>query len=306
MAHGNPSKLVTEARNPLTDDLDLRSIDDIVDLMNNQDRVVVEAIGREREKIGQAVQLITTSMQNGGRLFYVGAGTSGRLGMLDAAECPPTFSTDPDLVQGIIAGGPIALIQAVEGAEDSPSEGASDIIVYEVNHRDVVVGIAASGTTLYVHGALQAAKKIGATTILLACNPVSRREGNHIDLAITPIVGPEIISGSTRLKAGTATKMVLNMLSTITMIKLGKVYGNLMVDVKISNQKLRRRAIDIIKQVTSLDDHDAAALLDASGGKVKTAIVMALRDIQSDEADALLAHHKGYVRAVINAKSVSQ
>jgi N-acetylmuramic acid 6-phosphate etherase len=291
--------MITEARNPLTEDLDLRSVDEIVDLMNSQDRVVVEAVSREREKISQAVQMIVTAMQNGGKLYYVGAGTSGRLGMLDAAECPPTFSTDPELVQGIIAGGPIALIQAVEGAEDSPSEGASDILAYGVTHHDIVVGIAASGTTLYVHGALQAAKKIGASTILLACNPTNKREGTHIDLAITPVVGPEIITGSTRLKAGTATKMVLNMLSTVTMIKLGKVFGNLMIDVAISNQKLRRRAIDIIKQTTGLDDHDAAALLGASRNKVKTAIVMGLCNVDCDEAETLLQKHKGYVRAVI-------
>jgi N-acetylmuramic acid 6-phosphate etherase len=299
MAHGSPSKLITETRNPLTEDLDLRPIDDIIDLMNAQDRVVVEAVSLEREKISQAVQMIVTAMQNGGRLFYVGAGTSGRLGMLDAVECPPTFSTDPDLVQAIIAGGPIALIQAVEGAEDSPSEGASDVMAYGVTHLDIVVGIAASGTTLFVHGALQAAKKIGASTIMVACNPSGRREGSHIDLSITPVVGPEIITGSTRLKAGTATKMVLNMLSTGTMIKMGKVFGNLMVDVHISNQKLRRRAIDIIKQTTGLDDHDAAALLDAARSKVKTAIVMGLCNIDADDADALLQKHNGYIRAVI-------
>jgi N-acetylmuramic acid 6-phosphate etherase len=301
MAQGSTSKLITETRNPLTEDLDLRPADEIVELMNAQDRVVVDAVGREREKIGQAVEMIVAAMKNGGRLFYVGAGTSGRLGMLDAVECPPTFSTDPDLVQAIIAGGPIALIQAVEGAEDSPSEGASDVMAYGVTHRDVVVGIAASGTTLFVHGALQAAKKIGAGTIMVACNPTNKREGSHIDLAITPVVGPEIITGSTRLKAGTATKMVLNMLSTATMIKMGKVFGNLMVDVHISNQKLRRRAIDIIKQTTGLDDHDAAALLEASRNKVKTAIVMGICNIDSDEADNLLAKHNGYVRAVIQA-----
>lgn len=299
MAHELNRPPITESRNPLSDDLDEQSIDSIVELMNAQDQMVVEAVGRERESIGAAVAMIVTALKNGGRLFYVGAGTSGRLGMLDAAECPPTFSTDRELVQAMIAGGPTALIAAVEGAEDSATAGAADVQARGVRPGDVVVGISASGSTPYVHGALQAAKDLAAATVLLACNPVDWRGMAYIDQGITPVVGPELISGSTRLKAGTATKMVLNMLSTATMIKLGKVYGNYMVDVHVSNQKLRRRAIGIIQALTGLDDQEAAAVLDAARGKVKPALVMALRNVELNDAEALLTEHNGYVRAVI-------
>lgn len=299
MAHEPSNPTITESRNPLSGDLDERSIDSIIELMNAQDQLVVEAVGREREAIGAAVAMIVTALKNGGRLFYVGAGTSGRLGMLDAAECPPTFSTDREQVQAMIAGGPTALIAAVEGAEDAATAGAADIQARGVRAGDVVVGISASGSTPYVHGALQAAKDLAAATVLLACNPVDWRGMTHIDLGITPVVGPELISGSTRLKAGTATKMVLNMLSTATMIKLGKVYGNYMVDVHVSNQKLRRRAIGIIQALTGLDDQEAATVLDAARGKVKPALVMAWRQVCIEDAEALLDEHQGHLRAVM-------
>ncbi|MGD0572993.1 MAG: N-acetylmuramic acid 6-phosphate etherase [Sedimentisphaerales bacterium] len=277
----------TEHSNPRSKNIDRLSTTGIVELINSEDMLVAKAIGKERKKIAEAVDMIVGHFRKGGRLFYVGAGTSGRLGILDASECPPTFGVSPTLVQGIIAGGKRALVRAVEGAEDKANEGAKAIIKRGVCDRDTVVGIAACGLTPYVRGALKQAMQIGAGTIFITCSAEGIGD-IPAKIIINPVVGPEIITGSTRMKAGTATKLVLNILTTAAMIKMGKVYGNLMVDLNATNQKLRDRSQRIVVQLTGLSRAKAIKLLERAGGKVKAAIVMHFRKVNLRQALAIL------------------
>ncbi len=293
--------LLTELRNPRSAHIDRLSIADAVDLINAEDATIAAAVAAAKPAICRAVELVVAAFEAGGRLIYVGAGTSGRLGVLDASECPPTFLSDPQMVQGIIAGGWDALRRSIEGAEDHPEDGAARIDEMGVTPADVVFGITTGGTTPYVHGALQRAKERGAKTVLFAC--VS---GEHVasgaDVDIRVLVGPEVITGSTRMKAGTATKMVLNMVTTVAMVRLGKVYQNLMVDMNTrANRKLVDRATRIIQAVTGLDRPAAAALLDASGGHVKTALVMQAKAVDRAAAEALLAQHHGHVARILDS-----
>jgi N-acetylmuramic acid 6-phosphate etherase len=290
--------MLTEQPNPRSAHIDQLSTLEMLQVISDEDATVALAVRRVLPAIAQAVDTITEHLRQGGRLLYVGAGTSGRLGVLDAAECVPTFSTAPEMVQGILAGGEAALTGSVEGAEDDRDAGYRKMTDLEVNARDVVVGIAASGRTPFVIGALTAAAERGAATVAIACN----EPAPILDLARIPIaavVGPEIIAGSTRLKAGTAQKLILNMLSTASMIRSGKVYGNLMVDVKVTNQKLAQRARRIVSQVTGVNDEDAARLLEQTHNEVKPAIVMALLGVTPDEARARLEAVGGMLRAVI-------
>ncbi|MBM4054633.1 MAG: N-acetylmuramic acid 6-phosphate etherase [Planctomycetes bacterium] len=293
------SKLLTEQRNPNSMDIDKKSTLDILDIINAEDAKVFAAVYKERENIAKAVDLIVdVIMKAKGRLFYIGAGTSGRLGILDASECPPTFSTDPNMIIGIIAGGEKAVFQSVEGAEDFPENGAKDIQQKGVNHRDIVVGISTGGTTPYVTGALFEAKKRNAKTVFICCNPETTPNFD-IDVIIRPIVGPEVITGSTRMKAGTATKLVLNMLTTTAMIKFGKVYENLMVDLKAMNVKLTDRAERIIMTSTGIGRDEAKKLLQAAYGNAKAAIVMQKLGVDFPEAKKRLDANNGFVRAVL-------
>jgi N-acetylmuramic acid 6-phosphate etherase len=280
---------LTEQRNPRSAQIDQLSTREIVDLINDEDRNVAEAVHVERASLVRAADMIVDTFQKGGRLFYVGAGTSGRLGVLDAAEMPPTYGTDPSLVQGIIAGGHEALVRAQEGAEDHPEHGAAAIDEHGIRPADFVLGIATSGTTPYVHGALARARELGARTGFLLCTPPSAELIASHDVVIAPLVGPEVVTGSTRMKAGTATKLVLNTLTTTAMIRLGKVYGNLMVDLQVTCQKLRDRAERILMETLGLERPAAATLLDEAGGHVKTAIVMGTLDIDAETARARLA-----------------
>lgn len=290
--------MLTEQRNPRSFGIDQRPTLEILHIMNDEDATVAGAVRQALPAIAQAVDMIAERLRGGGRLFYVGAGTSGRLGILDAAECVPTFSVPPDLVQGIIAGGAAAMTQPVEGAEDSPEAGRHDLMARNLTAQDAVVGIAASGRTPYVVGALNYAREIGTGTAAISCNaPAPVLDAAEIQIAA--LVGPEILTGSTRLKAGTAQKLILNMLSTATMIKLGKVYNNLMVDVKVSNAKLSDRARRIVREVTGVSLEEAAALLEQTDHEVKPAIVMALLGVSADEARARLAAAKGMLGAVI-------
>lgn len=290
----------TEQRNPNSTALDLKSTREIVRLFNEEDRKAVAAVEAEADAIAQTVEIIVSAFRRGGRLFYIGAGTSGRLGVLDASECPPTFSTDPGLVQGIIAGGDVALRSAVEGEEDKPERGAAAIRERQLTPRDVLIGIASSGRTPYVIGALKEARAIGATTICLCCVPPPDELKAFVDHFITPIVGPEILTGSTRLKAGTATKLVLNMLTTIAMVKIGKTYDNLMVDVHASNTKLIDRSIRIVRDVTGVNAALAETTLAQADGKAKVAIVMLAKGLSATDAIALLEKHDGFLRSVIS------
>ncbi len=298
--------MITEQRNPNSIDIDLKSIPEIVEIFHEEDRKAVEAVAGQSDAISFAVEMIVDAFSQGGRLFYIGAGTSGRLGVLDASECPPTFSTEPELVQGIIAGGDIALRKSVEGEEDKPESGAQTIREYALTPEDVIVGIASSGRTPYVLGALKEAHNIGSKTILLCCVPQNVELDAYIDHFITPIVGPEIITGSTRLKAGTVTKLILNMLTTISMIKIGKVYDNLMVDVNASNSKLVERSIRIIQTVTNVDDTTAQATLKKSDGSAKVAIVMLTKVIDKNQAIDLLDKHHGFLRPILTENESSE
>ncbi len=293
--------LITEQPNPASQDLDLLTIEEFIDLCQTEDYKMLIAVEKEKDRIVQAIRLISTALREGGRLFYVGAGTSGRLGVLDAVECPPTFSTPPALVQGIIAGGRDALIKSAEGLEDDAGAGAAAIQAHQVTPKDVVMGITAGGTTPFVHGALQQAQSIGAKTIFFACVPPTAVPTTY-DLEIRPIVGAEILTGSTRLKAGTATKLVLNRISTGVMIQLGKVYQNRMVDVSITNSKLKDRAIRILTDLLNIDREQAWELLQRSGLNSKTAIVMHHYQIDREEAERLLQRHNGHLRATLNGK----
>ena len=267
------SKLTTEKRNPRTHGLDQRTILGVVDAINAEDARVAVAVGRERKNIAAAVEIIVERLRGGGRLFYIGAGTSGRLGVLDAAECPPTFGVPRTLVQGIIAGGRRALVRSAEGCEDVPEAGAAAIDRKRIGPRDTVCGIAACGLTPFVLGALARARALGAATLFVTCSPQVRRRVKA-DVVICPVVGPEALTGSTRMKAGTATKLVLNTLTTATMVRLGKVYDNLMVDLRATNAKLRDRAERIVVAVTGVSRAQARTLLKRAQGQAKTAILM--------------------------------
>lgn len=291
--------MITEQRNPNSTDIDLKSISEIVHIFHEEDQQALDAVKAESHAITVAIEMIVRTFQDGGRLFYIGAGTSGRLGVLDASECPPTFSSDPELVQGIIAGGDMALRNAVEGEEDKPERGADAIREHQLSDKDILVGIATSGRTPYVLGALNRAHAIGVKTVFLSCVPPAKELKAYVDHFITPIVGPEIITGSTRLKAGTATKLVLNMLTTVSMVKIGKVYNNLMVDVNASNTKLVERSIRIVQTVTSVDETKAKAALMQAGGKAKVAIVMLAKDIDKDDAIGLIEKNRGLLRPIL-------
>ncbi|MDO8628923.1 MAG: N-acetylmuramic acid 6-phosphate etherase [Phycisphaerales bacterium] len=287
--------LSTEGRNPRSMALDRMNVGEAFDLINSEDATVAVAVAAARAEVCAAIGLVVDALRAGGRLIYVGAGTSGRLGVLDATECPPTFLTDPQMVLGVIAGGPAALTRSVEGAEDRPEDGARAIEEREVSANDVVFGIATGGTTPFVHAALAEARRRGAQTIFLACVP-QEQVADEADVSIRVITGPEVITGSTRMKAGTATKMVLNMVTTIAMVQLGKVYENLMVDVNTAaNAKLVDRGTRIIQTVTGLDRESARPLLDAAGGRVKTALVMYARGLDREAAERMLAEVGGQV-----------
>ncbi len=294
------SALETEKINPATSEIDRMSPLEIVQVINAEDAKVAEAVRHELPHIARAIEEIAARMRRGGRLLYFGAGTSGRLGALDASECPPTFNLPPEMVIGSVAGGPIALTLAVEDLEDSAEAGTADAERLGVTKTDTLVGIAASGRTPYVLGAIARAKEVGALTIGLACNRNTPLE-KAVEIMIAPVVGPEVITGSTRLKAGTAQKMVLNMLSTGAMILLGKTFGNLMVDVQATNQKLHRRAISIVRQATGVDEDAAEGLLSVSGGEVKTAIMVGRTGIEPELARERLAAHSGILRVALES-----
>jgi N-acetylmuramic acid 6-phosphate etherase len=301
----NLAALTTEARNPLTEHIDHLPTLDMLRLINDEDAKVAAAVAAVLPDIAKAIDAIAQRFNNGGRLFYIGAGTSGRLGVLDASECPPTFSVPPDLFHAIIAGGDIALRKSSEQSEDSPEQGAADLaaagFAQNGNEQDTLIGIAASGRTPYVLGALAYARKLDALTIALTCVSNSQMAA-AADISIAPITGPEILTGSTRMKAGTATKLVLNMISTGVMIKTGAVYGNLMVNMQTTNAKLVDRAERIIAAATGVDQAAAARLL-AEGGTIKTAIVMHKLSIDRPAAQARLAAHKGNLSALLNQNS---
>ena len=290
--------LTTEKRNERTMQIDTVPLEEALRLLHEEDQRAVDAVTPELPYVAQAVEIVEEAFRTGGRLFYVGAGTSGRLGVLDAAECPPTFGTPPELVQGLIAGGREAMFQAQEGAEDHESYGAKDIDAAGVTSRDVVCGIAASRRTPYVVGAVARARGIGARTLFVTCNPRSQFTLD-VDVAICPDVGPEPIMGSTRMKSGTATKLVLNMISTATMIRLGKVYENMMVDLQMTNQKLVERSKKIVMLATGVDYDTAAATLEEAGGHVKTALVMILAEVDAETARARIEQGQGFVRHAI-------
>lgn len=291
-------KMETEKQNPNTMNLDEMSIKEALTIMNSEDKKVAEAIGEVIPEIEEAVQVITTQLKKGGRLIYTGAGTSGRLGVLDAAECPPTFGTPKEQVVGLIAGGQRAFTEAIEGSEDSREMGKEDLKAIELNENDVVVGLAASGRTPYVIGALSYANEISTPTIAIACNK-NTAIGNEAKIAIEAVPGPEVLTGSTRLKAGSTQKMILNMLSTLSMVGIGKVYKNLMVDVQPTNEKLVSRAENIVMKATDADRETARKTLAASDGKVKIAIIMILLDIDKDTAVQKLEESQGHIRKAL-------
>lgn len=299
-SNSNPSKiflgqLTTEGRNPDSMNLDELSALEIVKLINAEDAKVAAAVALEAEPIAKAIELIAGQMAKGGRLIYIGAGTSGRLGVLDAVECPPTFNSDPGDVLGLIAGGPDGMMLAVEGAEDSLEQGRKDLQAIGLIENDVVVGIAASGRTPFVIGGMDYARSLGAIAIGFACNADAALKA-HADLCILPVVGPEVLTGSTRMKAGTATKMVLNMLTTGAMVRSGKTFSNLMVDLRATNIKLTERATRIVADLTQCDIEKAAERLTQCGGEVKTAIVSLRLNMTADKARERLASVKGHLR----------
>lgn len=291
--------ILTEQLNPSSSNIDRLSTEDMLRVMNREDARIAEAVEREVPRIALAVDAIVSALRQGGRLFYIGAGTSGRLGVLDASECPPTFNVPPDWVQGIIAGGESALARAAEASEDDPSLGVKDLLARGFTKSDVLAGIAASGRTPYVLGAVQEANRLGAVTVGISCVPGSQL-ALAARIAITPAPGPEVIAGSTRLKAGTATKLVLNMLTTGAFVRLGYVYGNMMVNVEPKNDKLRDRALRIIMTATGEDSGSAAGLLLQAGDRVQTAIVMRLARVDKEEAEIRMAKAKGNVREAIH------
>lgn len=289
------NKLTTEARNPQTAGLDTMTPLEIATVMNREDEQVVAGVGRVLPQVAAAIAWVQEAFEAGGKLVYMGAGTSGRLGVLDSVECPPTFGVPPEMVVGLIAGGERAFVRAVEGAEDSESLALEELKALPLTGKDVVIGIAASGRTPYVIGGLRYARSLGCKTVAVACNEGSL-VGEAADLAIEPVVGPEVLTGSTRLKAGTAQKMILNMISTGAMVGIGKVYQNLMVDVLQTNEKLRVRARNIVTEATGCTEERAASLLEAAGGNAKTAIVMELLDCTAGEAEQKLKCAHGHIR----------
>jgi N-acetylmuramic acid 6-phosphate etherase len=290
---------LTEQRNPRSMRIDQLSPIEIVDLINAEDRMVAEAVHEEREAIARCIDMVVDCFAKGGRLFYVGAGTSGRLGVLDASEMPPTYRTDPDMVQGIIAGGLDALVRAQEGAEDDPADGAAVMDERNISANDFVLGIASSGTTPYVHGALARARERGARTGFLLCTYPTKELLSTHDVVIAPLVGPEVITGSTRMKAGTATKMVLNTITTASMVRMGKVFGNLMVDLQVTCDKLLDRGQRILMETLGIERERAAELLDRAAGHVKTALAMGKLDVDADEARRRLDAGGGNISSVV-------
>ena len=291
------SHLLTEKVNPRTADLDTLDTREILERIHAEDLRAFEAVGEVLAEIARAAAMVEEAFRSGGRLIYAGAGTSGRLGVLDAAECPPTFGSDPGMVIGVVAGGPEALVRSQEGAEDRADEGQAALTELEVGPRDVVVGIAAGSTTPYAIGALREARRRGATTVLLACVPRQDIEiAGEVDLVIAPLTGAEVIAGSTRIKAGTATKLVLNMLTTTAMVRIGKTYGNRMVDLRIGSEKLADRGRRIVRELLGVPAVEAERLLEAAGGNVKTALVMGRRKVDRAEAERLLDAAGGFLR----------
>ncbi|WP_458309733.1 N-acetylmuramic acid 6-phosphate etherase [Providencia sp. CRPN17576] len=298
------SKMVTESRNAASTHIDQLSTLDMLQVINNEDKQVPFAVEKVLPQIAQLVDKVAQAFLNGGRLIYSGAGTSGRLGILDASECPPTYGTPHEQVIGLIAGGHQAIFRAVENAEDKPELGEQDLINIQFNHKDVLVGIAASGRTPYVLGALAYARTVGAVTASISCNPNSP-VANAADIAITPIVGPEVVTGSSRMKAGTAQKLVLNMITTGAMIRIGKVFGNLMVDVEATNAKLVERQVRIVMEATECDRETAESALQQCQRHCKTAILMILSGLNAHEARQLLSDNNRFIRTALNvAKSV--
>jgi N-acetylmuramic acid 6-phosphate etherase len=293
--------LITEQRLPDSMALDTMSVADALALMNRQDALAIAAVVEQSANVAKAIDLVVHAFKHNGRLIYFGAGSSGRLGVLDASECPPTFRTDPEMVQGVIAGGPAAMFEAQEGAEDDAAAGAAAVDEKSVTDKDVVMGIAAGGTTPFVHGALRRAIALHAKTIFLSCvQPVPGEP--PVDVTIRPLTGPEVLTGSTRLKAGTATKLVLNQITTLAMVQLGKCYENLMVDLRASNQKLRDRAARIVSQLTGVPRDIAVELLTRSDGHVKTAVVMHHREIDREQAGQLLKSCDGNLRLALSTR----
>jgi len=290
---------LTERRNPRSSTIDIASALEIVDLIGAEDAGVPGAVARARIEIARGIDIIEAAFQGGGRLIYVGAGTSGRLGVLDAAECPPTFGTPREMVIGVIAGGAEALVRSIEGAEDDTAAAERQLDSLGVNRKDVVAGIAASGTTPYVGSALARAQALGAQTLFLSCSKPPSVLRESCDVCITVLVGPEIVTGSTRMKAGTATKLVLNSLTTGAMIRIGKTYGNLMVDLRAWNDKLVDRSQRIVMEAAGVDRSAARSAIQAAEGSVKTAIVMARRGVAKAEAERLLAEHAGKLRPIV-------
>lgn len=290
--------LLTEQINSHSSNLDQLNSLELVELFNQEDAKTIAAVAAAKMQLAEAIDRTALALRHGGRLFYVGAGTSGRLGVLDAAECPPTFCTPPELVQGIIAGGAAALLRSSEGLEDDADAGVEAIASRQITQLDVVVGITAGGTTPFVHGAIKAAQQRLATTIFIACVPVEQ-VGIEVDIDIRLLVGPEVLAGSTRLKAGTATKLALNILSTGVMVQLGKVYGNRMVDVAITNNKLRDRALRILQALTNLSRSAAQSLLEQSGNRVKLALLMHWTGLEPEEGNCLLTAHESNLRAAV-------
>lgn len=294
---GDRSRLPTEGINPRTTDIDTLGPREIVERIHAEDRRAVEAVGAVLDDVAEAVERLVGTLESGGRLFYVGAGTSGRLGVLDAAELPPTFGTDPSRVQAILAGGPDAMWRAREGAEDVPADGAAAVAEHGVDERDLVVGIAAGSTTPFVLGALREAIRRGAGTVFLTCVPPADAPiAREVDVVIAPLTGPEAIAGSTRMKAGTATKLVLNMLTTAAMVRMGKTYGNLMVDLQVTAAKLEDRGRRILRDLLGVSYDEAGGLLRAAGGRVKVALVMHRRSVGRGEAERMLEEAGGFLR----------
>jgi len=290
------AKLTTEQRNPNSMDIDIRNTEEILRIINNEDKLVPLAVEKEIPYIAKAVDVIVEALKQGGRLLYFGAGTSGRLGVVDASECPPTFGTPFGIIEGYIAGGKAAMFRAQEGAEDYEENGAKDVIEANVTDKDVVCGIAASRRTPYVIGAVKKAKELGATTLYITTNPRENFDIKEVDIAMCPYIGPEVVMGSTRMKSGTAQKLVLNMLTTTAMIRLGKVYENMMVDLQMTNKKLVERSKKIVMTATGVSYDDASEYLKKADGHVKTALVMILANVSKEEAKERLIKADGFVR----------
>lgn len=296
------ANLTTEQRNPRSMDIDAKSTEEILHIINEEDKTVPLAVEKEIPYIAEAVEIIVKAFKSGGRLLYFGAGTSGRLGIVDASECPPTFGTPPEMIQGFIAGGKEAVFVAQEGAEDLEENGANDVIKAKVNSKDVVCGIAASRRTPYVVGAVKKAKQLGAKTIFITCNPRENFNIKEVDVPICPYVGPEVIMGSTRMKSGTAQKLVLNMLTTTAMIRMGKVYENMMIDLQMTNKKLVERSKRIVMTITGVSYEEATKYLTEANGNVKTALVMIKANVNAEEARRRLQLTDGFVRKAIEVK----